>query len=70
MGRPLDHARYPYVYLDATYLYGRLGQNMQVASRAVVVVIGINALDYCEVLGIAVGVSEPEGFWRHFLGSL
>ena len=40
LGRPLDHARYPYVFLDATYLHGRLGQNMQVVSRAVVVAIG------------------------------
>jgi putative transposase len=68
--RPLEHARYPYVFLDATYLHGRLGQNMQVVSRAVVVAIGINALGYREVLGIAVGDSEAEGFWRHFLGSL
>ena len=22
LGRPLDHARFPYVYLDATYLHG------------------------------------------------
>ena len=28
-----------------------------------------NALVYREVLGIAVGNSEAEGFWRHFLGS-
>ena len=70
LGRPLDHARYPYVFLDATYLHGRLGQNMQVVSRAVVVAIGINALGYREVLGIAVGDSEAEGFWRQFLGSL
>ena len=70
LGRPLDHARYPYVFLDATYLHGRLGQNMQVVSRAVVVAIGINDLGYREVLGIAVGDSEAEGFWRQFLGSL
>jgi putative transposase len=70
LGRPLDHARFPYVYLDATYLHGRLGRNMQVVSRAVVVAIGINALGYREVLGIAVGDSEAEGFWRQFLGSL
>ena len=69
-GRPLDHARFPYVYLDATYLHGRLGRNLQVVSRAVVVAIGINALGYREVLGIAVGDSEAEGFWRQFLGSL
>ena len=35
-----------------------------------VVAIGINALGYREVLGIAVGDSEAEGFWRQFLGSL
>jgi putative transposase len=70
LGRSLDHARFPYVYLDATYLHGRLGRNMQVCSRAVVVAIGINALGYREVLGIAVGDSEAEGFWRQFLGSL
>jgi len=70
LGRPLEHARFPYVYLDATYLHGRLGRNMQVVSRAVVVAIGINVLGYREVLGIAVGDSEAEGFWRQFLGSL
>jgi putative transposase len=70
MGRPLDHARFPYVYLDATYLHGRLGRNMQVVSRAVVVAIGINALCYREVLGIAVGDSEADGFCPQFLGSL
>ena len=70
LGRPLDHARFPYVYLDATFLHGRLGRNLQVVSRAVVVAIGNNALGYREVLGIAVGDSEAEGFWRQFLGSL
>jgi len=35
-----------------------------------VVAIGINALGYREVLGIAVGDSQAEGFWRQFLGSL
>jgi putative transposase len=70
LGRPLDHARFPYVYLDATYLLGRLGRNMQVVSRAVVVAIGINALGYREVLGIAASDSEAEAFWRQFLGSL
>jgi transposase-like protein len=41
---------------------------MQVVSRAVVVAIGINALGYREVLGIAVGDSEAETFWRQFMG--
>ena len=70
LGRPLDHAHFPYVYLDATYLHGRLGRNLQMVSRAVVVAIGINALGFREVLGIAVGNSEAEAFWRQFLGSL
>jgi len=70
LGRPLDHARFPYVCPDATYLHGRLGRNLQVVSWAVVVAIGINALGYREVLGFAVGDSEVEGFWHQFLGSL
>jgi putative transposase len=76
--RPLVHVRVPYVYLDATYLHGRFGRNLQVVSRAVVVAIGINALGYREVLGnsfgegfaYAVGDSEAEAFWRQFLSSL
>jgi putative transposase len=70
LGRPLDHARFPYAYLDATYLHGRLGRNIQMVSRAVVVAIDINALGYREVLGIAVDDSEAEGFWCQYLGSL
>ena len=70
LGGPLDHAHFPYVYIDATYLHGRLGRNLRVVSRAVVVAIGINALGFREVLGIAVGDSEAESFWRQFLGSL
>jgi transposase-like protein len=37
---------------------------MQICSRAVVVAIGINALDYRELLSIAVVDSKAEGFWR------
>jgi putative transposase len=66
LGRPLDHARFPYVYLDAGYLLGCLGRNMQVVSRAVVVRSASMPLGYREVLGIAVGGSEAEGFWRQF----
>jgi len=69
LGRPLDQAQFPYVHLDATYLHRRIGRNLQVVSRAVVVAIRINALGYREVLGIAVGESEAEGVWRQFLGS-
>ncbi len=61
LGRPLDHPRCPcpYLYLVSTYLHGHLGRNMQVVKRAVVVVIGTNPRGYREVLGIAVGFSEP-----------
>lgn len=70
MGRPLDLSHYPYVYLNATYLHDRLCRNLQVVSRALVVAIGIKDLGYREVLGIAVGDSEAEGFCRQFLVSL
>ena len=53
LGRLLDHASFPYAYLDATYLHARLNRNMPFCSRGVVVAIGINALGYREVLSIA-----------------
>lgn len=53
LGRPLGHARFAYVYLDTTYRHGRLGQNMQVVSQL--------------VLGITVGDSGAEAFWRQFV---
>ena len=68
--RPLDGTRYPYLYLDATYLHGRLGKTLQVCSRAVVVAMGVNADGRRELLGLQVGDSESEPFWREFLGSL
>jgi putative transposase len=70
LGRPLVHARFPYVYLDVTYLHGRLSRDMQLVSRAMVVAIGTNALGYREVHGIAADESEAEGFWRQCLDSL
>jgi transposase-like protein len=68
--RPLDGSRYPYLYLDATYIHGRLGKTLQVCSRAVVVAMGVNADGRRELLGLQVGDSECEPFWRQFLGSL
>ncbi|MEA5423923.1 transposase [Synechococcus sp. CCY9202] len=43
LSRPLESSSYAYVYLDATYLNGRLGKAMQVCSRAAVVAMGVNA---------------------------
>ena len=70
--RPLDHTPFPYVYLDATYLHVRNkpGQGGQVVSMAVVVATGIAADGSREVLGLDVGDSEDETFWRGFLLSL
>ena len=72
--RALDHVEFPYVYLDATYLNVRViaagGQPGQVTSMAVVVATGIAADGSREILGLDVGDSEDEVFWRAFLTSL
>jgi putative transposase len=70
LNRPLQESGYAYVYLDATYLHGRLGKALQVCSRAVVVAMGVNADGRRELLGLKVGDSETEGFWSAFIASL
>jgi putative transposase len=67
--RRLDHIEFPYVYLDATYLHVR-NQTGQVTSMAVVIATGITATGEREVLGVDVGDSEDEAFWRSFLRTL
>jgi transposase-like protein len=67
--RRLDHVEFPYVYLDATYLHVR-NTTGQVVSMAVVIATGITATGEREVLGVDVGDSEDEVFWRGFLRSL
>src|SRR3954467_15904541 len=67
--RRLDHIEFPYVYLDATYLHVR-NQTGQVTSMAVVIATGITAEGNREILGLDVGDSEDEVFWRGFLRSL
>jgi transposase-like protein len=67
--RRLDHTAFPYVYLDATYLHVR-NATSQVVSMAVVVATGIAADGGREVLGLDVGDSEDEVFWRAFLTDL
>jgi putative transposase len=66
--RPLGVSRYKYTYLDATYLHGRLGKTLQVCCRAVVVAMGVNSDSRRKLLGLQVGDSESEPFWREFLG--
>nr|WP_251830501.1 IS256 family transposase [Streptomyces sp. ATCC 21386] len=66
--RPLDHTRFPYIYLDATYCKARV--NHRIVSQAVVVATGITEDGGREVLGLMVGDSETEVFWSEFLRSL
>jgi transposase-like protein len=70
LNRPLEETGYAYVYLDATYLHGRLGKALQVCSRAVVIAMGVNSDGHRELLGLKVGDSESESFWSEFIGSL
>jgi putative transposase len=66
--RGLRHTEFPYVYLDATYLHVR--EQGQVTSKAVVVATGVTADGRREILGLDVGDSEDEVFWRAFLATL
>ena len=66
--RRLDHCRFPYIWLDATYLHVRADH--QVTSKAVVVATGVTEDGRREILGIEIGDSEDEAFWREFLRSL
>jgi putative transposase len=70
--RRLDHAEFPYVFLDATYLHVRTdtASGGQVTSKAVVVATGVTADGRREILGLDVGDSEDEVFWRAFLTGL
>lgn len=74
--RPLHHTAFPYVFLDATYLHvrrtgpgGTVGGG-QVTSMAAVVATAVTADGGREILGLDVGDSEDEVFWRGFLRTL
>ena len=66
--RRLDHLKFPYVYVDATYVKARVDHH--IVSRAVVIATGVAADGNREVLGLDVGDSEDEVFWTEFLRSL
>lgn len=65
--RPLS-GRYPYVWLDATYL--KVRDDGRVVSMAVVIAIGVHDGGRREVLGLDVGPSETGSFWLGFLRGL
>lgn len=66
--RRLDQTRFPYVFLDATYVKAHDGPS--VVSKAIVVATGVTTTGEREVLGLAVGDSEDGAFWTAFLRSL
>jgi transposase-like protein len=66
--RRLDHQAFVYVWLDATYVHVR--EYRHVVSKAVVIATGLRADGHREVLGLDVGDSENETFWREFLTDL
>lgn len=66
--RRLDHQAFVYVWLDATYVHVR--EMRHVVSKAVVIATGLRADGHREVLGVDVGDSENETFWRDFLTGL
>lgn len=66
--RRLDHVRFPYVFLDATYVKAHEGAS--VVSKAIVIATGVTATGDREVLGLAVGDSEDGAFWTAFLRGL
>ena len=55
--RTLTHTTFPYVFLDATYCKVRVGAH--VVSHALVVATGVSIQGTREVLGTAVGDTEP-----------
>jgi putative transposase len=61
-------SRYPYLWLDATYI--KVRQAGRVISQAVVVAYGVKESGEREVIGIEVGPSEDSAFWTEFLRSL
>ena len=66
--RSLGHVEFPYVFLDATYVKGRV--RGRVVSRAVVIATGVTMAGDREVLGIDVGDSEDGAFWTAFCKGL
>src|SRR5436190_1885587 len=66
--RGLGHVEFPYVFVDATFVKGRV--RGRVVSRAVVVATGVTAGGDREVLGVDIGDTENGAFWTAFLRSL
>ncbi len=67
LDRPIE-GDWPYLWVDATYVKTR--QAGRIVSVAVIVAVGVNADGRREVLGMDIGPSEAETFWKDFLRKL
>src|SRR5690242_21136757 len=67
LSRPIEGG-WPYLWLDATYVKAR--REHHIVSVAVIVAVGVNTDGRREVLGMTIGHSEAEPFWKEFLRSL
>jgi putative transposase len=65
--RPIE-GDWPYLWIDATYV--KVRQAGRIVSVAVIVAVGVNADGRREVLGMDIGPSEAETFWKDFLRKL
>lgn len=65
--RPLE-GRYPYLWLDARQ--EKVRERSGVRPKALVIAYAVHETGVREVIGIDVGESESEAFWREFLRSL
>ena len=64
--RPLG--RFPFLLIDA--LYVKVREEERVVTKAALLVSGVNDEGYREVLGLKLGDSESEGFWRDLFDEL
>jgi len=67
LNRPLT-GKWPYVWLDVTYLKQRQGG--RIVSVAAIIAVAANTDGRREIIGLGVGPSEAETFWMDFLRSL
>ena len=67
LNRPIE-GEWRYVWIDSTYV--RVRQGGRIINVAVIIATGANTEGRREVLGLAVGPSEAEPFWKAFLRSL
>lgn len=60
--------RYPYLWLDATYV--KIREDSRVVSQAVIVAYGVTENGEREIIGLEAGPGEDGAFWTEFLRSL